>query len=182
MESSTTSAAHLRGQEQTFGQPAEGLSVSTHSPAAVSTGAKKAEDMPPIRDTAAGYSSLPPDQHGPEDNAKSTAPKLIVGQESEIAPSHTAVLPTACHLAASAPGCEGYLSAGHGCGGQRTDVAAAEKMEEGHSMRTPLLGQGDLEVPVGTEQNLCDKGNLFLIVYFSFLRKQLFSSLFKAIF
>ncbi|XP_063086224.1 biorientation of chromosomes in cell division protein 1-like 1 isoform X2 [Cavia porcellus] len=159
VESSTTSAAHLRGQEQTFGQPAEGLSVSTHSPAAVSTGAKKAEDMPPIRDTAAGYSSLPPDQHGPEDNAKSTAPKLIVGQESEIAPSHTAVLPTACHLAASAPGCEGYLSAGHGCGGQRTDVAAAEKMEEGHSMRTPLLGQGDLEVPVGTEQNLCDKGN-----------------------
>ncbi|XP_010640237.1 biorientation of chromosomes in cell division protein 1-like 1 [Fukomys damarensis] len=160
LESSAPAPVPLRGPEQTTGCPAEDLCLSTHSLAVVSTGAKKADDVPPVRDTAAEYSSVPPDQLGPEDNLKTTATKCIMGQESKVAPSHTAVLPAACPVAVSAPTCEADLTTRSDHHGQQTDEASAEKTEQGHGMRTAsLLRAEDLEVTVSAEQNLCDKGN-----------------------
>ncbi|XP_004847326.1 biorientation of chromosomes in cell division protein 1-like 1 isoform X2 [Heterocephalus glaber] len=160
LERSAPSPAQLSRPEQTSGQPAEDLSISTHSLAAVSTGAKKADDVPPVKDTAAEYSSIPPDQLGPEDNLKATATKCITSQESKVAATHTVVFAAACHVAVSAPTFEEDLTTESDHIGQRTDEASARKTGQGHSMGTAcLLGEGDLEVTVSAEQNLCDEGN-----------------------
>ncbi|KAM6150871.1 biorientation of chromosomes in cell division protein 1-like 1 isoform 2-T2 [Erethizon dorsatum] len=158
VERSAGSSALPRGPERTSGQPAKGLSVSTHSSAAVNTGAGSVDGTPPVKDSAAEYSSTSPDQQGPEGNSETTATKFITGRESSVAPSHAAALPAASDAAASAPGCEDLTTEG-GHGGQGTDAAFAEKTERGHSVRTSLLGEGDLEVTVCAEQDLCNKGN-----------------------
>ncbi|XP_012371947.1 biorientation of chromosomes in cell division protein 1-like 1 [Octodon degus] len=156
-KSATSSSAQLRGPGHS-GHLAEGLSVNTHCWAAVNTGAKEVDGMSPVRDPAVEC-SVPPDHLGPEDSMKTPATKLIMGQEAKLVPSHTAVLAPACHVTVSAPGCEGDLTTESDRSGQWTDAACAEKTEPGHSVRTSLLREGDLEVTICAEQNLCDKGN-----------------------
>uniref|UniRef100_A0A8C2UN42 Biorientation of chromosomes in cell division 1 like 1 n=1 Tax=Chinchilla lanigera TaxID=34839 RepID=A0A8C2UN42_CHILA len=159
-ERSAASSAQLHRPEQTCGQPDEGLSVSTHSLAAVNTGAKKADDMPPVRDTAAEYSSPASDQQGPEDNLKTTATKVVTGQESELAPARSAVLPAAYQVTQSAVGIEGDVTTESDHASQQTgDAACAEETEQGRSTRTSLPRESGLEDTVRAEQNCCDTGN-----------------------
>ncbi|XP_058402725.1 biorientation of chromosomes in cell division protein 1-like 1 isoform X3 [Diceros bicornis minor] len=155
VERSADSPVHLRGPEQTSGQTAEDSSISIHCLTAVNTDAIEADDMPQVRDAAVEQSALPPDQGGTEGNFKTTATGCINGQEAEIAPSHTTVLPAAF----SAPKCEQDLTVKIDHSGKWTVQASAEKTGDGNGMTKSFQEEGDLEVTVSSEENLCNKGN-----------------------
>ncbi|XP_023363961.1 biorientation of chromosomes in cell division protein 1-like 1, partial [Otolemur garnettii] len=148
LERSAGCPVPLRGP----GQVAEEPSFSICPLAAANTGAKTG-DRPPVQDTAAAHSSVPPHQLGPEDNLKTTAPKCVPGQESKTVPSHTEVLPAAPHVALWAPRCEQHLSTKSDLGGTRT-----EKAGDSNSMRSSQEG-GDFSGPVSSEEDVCDIGN-----------------------
>uniref|UniRef100_A0A2K6GY31 Biorientation of chromosomes in cell division 1 like 1 n=1 Tax=Propithecus coquereli TaxID=379532 RepID=A0A2K6GY31_PROCO len=155
LESSAGSPVPLRGP----GQITEDPSVSICYLAAVNTGAKKAGNMPPVKDTAAEHSSVPPDQQGPEDNLKTTTTKCITGQESKTVPSHTTILPAAHHGALAAPKHEQDLTIKSDHSGRRTDQASTEKTGDGNGMRKSFHEEGDFSATVSSEVNLCDTGN-----------------------
>ncbi|KAL6081132.1 hypothetical protein STEG23_032823, partial [Scotinomys teguina] len=131
----------LKGPEQT----SEDSSGSSHCLAAVNTGAKTT-DVLPIRDAALECRS---DQQAPENNLKTTT-KCIIGQQSKMAPSHTAVLPTACHVTPSTPKQEGGLTAKSDHSGTWTSERSAEKT--GH---VPGTRERNLDVTVLPEENAC---------------------------
>nr|XP_012593036.1 biorientation of chromosomes in cell division protein 1-like 1 isoform X1 [Microcebus murinus] len=155
LESSAGSPVPVRGPGQIIEYP----SVSIFYLAAVNTGAKKAGNMPPVKDSAAEHSSVPPDQQGPEHNLKTTTTKCITGQESKIVPSHTTILPAAHHVALSAPKREQDLTTKSNHSGGRTDQASTEKTRDGNGMRKSFPEEGDFSVTVSSKVNLCDIGN-----------------------
>ncbi|KAK2504897.1 hypothetical protein MC885_018030 [Smutsia gigantea] len=160
LERSADSPADLRGSgpEQPSGQTAED-SISSRCLTAVNTGAKNVDDMPHVKDTAAVQSSLLPDQQGPEDNLKTTTTDCIHGQESEIAPSHAAILPAAHDVALSAPKCEQDLTIKNEPSGRQAVQGSSEKPDDGNSMLKSLQEEGDLRVTVSSEENLHAIGN-----------------------
>ncbi|XP_008058249.1 biorientation of chromosomes in cell division protein 1-like 1 [Carlito syrichta] len=149
----------LRGPEQMSGQAAEDPSVSVHCLAAVNTSAKKADDKSPGRDTAGEHSCASPDHQGPEGNLKTTTTACITSQASEIAPSHTVVLPAASHVVLLAPKGRQCLTTKGDHSGKGTDRALTEKTEDGNGMRRPLPEEGGFAVTVSSEENLPDVGN-----------------------
>lgn len=138
----------LTGPEQTS---AEDSSGSSHCLAAVNAGAKT-DDMLPIRDAAL---ECPSDQQAPENNLKTTT-KCIIGQESHMAPSHTAVLPAACHVGPSTPQREGDLTAKSDRSGTWTSERFAEKHVPG--TRQSLHREGNFDDAVLPEENECGIG------------------------
>lgn len=138
----------LTGPEQTS---AEGSSGSSHCLAAVNAGAKT-DDMLPIRDAAL---ECPSDQQAPENNLKTTT-KCVTGQESQMGPSHTAVLPAACHVAPSTPQQEGDLTAKSDHSGTWTSERFAEKHVPG--TRQSLHREGNFDDAVLPEENECGIG------------------------
>nr|XP_008520949.1 PREDICTED: biorientation of chromosomes in cell division protein 1-like 1 [Equus przewalskii] len=158
-ERSADSPVHLRGPEQTYGQMAEDSAVSIGCLTAKHTGAIEAGDMPQVKDAAAEPSSPPPDQQRPEGNLKTTVTECINGQESEVAPSHTTVLPAAFDVALSAPKCEQNLTIESDHSGTWTVQVSAEKTGDGNGMTKLLQEERDLEVTVSSQENLCNKGN-----------------------
>uniref|UniRef100_A0A8C2MBX1 Biorientation of chromosomes in cell division 1-like n=1 Tax=Cricetulus griseus TaxID=10029 RepID=A0A8C2MBX1_CRIGR len=147
---STTSC--LKGPEQ---MSAEDSSGNSHCLAAVNTGAKT-DDMLPIRDAASEY---PSDQQVPENTLKTTT-KCITGQESKMAPSHTAVFTTACHVAPSTLEREGDLTAKSDHSGTWTSERSAEKTGHVPGARQSLHREGNLDVTVPPEENACGIGNV----------------------
>ncbi|KAM5271699.1 biorientation of chromosomes in cell division protein 1-like 1 [Ctenodactylus gundi] len=156
LENSANSSAHLRGAEQTSGQTAKDL--STHSLAVLHTGAKN-DDMPPVQDASIEYSSVPPDQQGPKDSLKTTTIQLITGQESKIASSHSAVLPATYHIALSAPKFEMDLTTESNHSSKETDGASTEKTVHDRNSEMSVHREGELEVTVSAEGNVCGEGN-----------------------
>ncbi|XP_075799796.1 biorientation of chromosomes in cell division protein 1-like 1 isoform X2 [Microtus pennsylvanicus] len=143
----------LTGPEQTS---AEDSSGSSHCLAAVNAGAKT-DDMLPIRDAAL---ECPSDQQAPKNNLKTTT-KCITGQESQMGPSHTAVLPAAaCHVAPSTPQREGDLTAKSDHSGTWTSERFAEKHVPG--TRQSLHREGNVDDAVLPEENECGIGNVEL--------------------
>ncbi|EPY74863.1 biorientation of chromosomes in cell division protein 1-like protein [Camelus ferus] len=130
----------LRGPEQA----AEDSPISVRR--AVNTGAGKADDT----------SSLPPDQWGPEGNLTAPTTECINGQESEIAPSHTAVLTATYDEALLAPKCEQDLTFKSDPSGEGTVPAYPEHTGDGNSMKKSFQEEGGLEVSVSSEENLHD--------------------------
>ncbi|CAO2640043.1 Biorientation of chromosomes in cell division protein 1-like 1, partial [Lemmus lemmus] len=146
----------LTGPEQTS---AEDSSGSSHCLAAVNAGAKT-DDMLPIRDAAL---ECPSDQQAPENNLKTTT-KCITGQESQMGPSHTAVLPAARHVAPSTPQWEGDLTAQSDHSGTWTSERFAEKMGHVPGTRQSLHREGNFDDAVLPEENACGVGeNPFII-------------------
>ncbi|XP_032350052.1 biorientation of chromosomes in cell division protein 1-like 1 [Camelus ferus] len=133
----------LRGPEQA----AEDSPISVRR--AVNTGAGKADDT----------SSLPPDQWGPEGNLTAPTTECINGQESEIAPSHTAVLTATYDEALLAPKCEQDLTFKSDPSGEGTVPAYPEHTGDGNSMKKSFQEEGGLEVSVSSEENLHDIGS-----------------------
>uniref|UniRef100_A0A8D2AYW4 Biorientation of chromosomes in cell division 1 like 1 n=1 Tax=Sciurus vulgaris TaxID=55149 RepID=A0A8D2AYW4_SCIVU len=154
-EKSATSSIHLRGPQQRAGD----ISVSICSLSAVNTGAKEADDMLPVKDTAPEYSS-PPDQQGQEDNLKTTITKCITGQESKIASSHPVSLPAASHVAQSlALKCGKDLTTKSDRSSKQAVEASTEKTGHGNGTQRSLHGEGNVEDTVCVEPNVCDIGN-----------------------
>ncbi|XP_057561655.1 biorientation of chromosomes in cell division protein 1-like 1 isoform X2 [Hippopotamus amphibius kiboko] len=127
-----------RGPEQA----AEDSSVRVHRLTAVNTGAKKADD-----------------QREPEGDLKTTTTERINGQEPEVAPSCTAVLPATCDVALSAPKYEQDLTIRSHHSGEWTVPLSAEKTGDGNSMTKSFQEEGGLEVTVSSEENLHDVGS-----------------------
>uniref|UniRef100_I3MTY3 Biorientation of chromosomes in cell division 1 like 1 n=1 Tax=Ictidomys tridecemlineatus TaxID=43179 RepID=I3MTY3_ICTTR len=156
VEKSANSSVHPRGPQQTAGD----ISVSICSLSAVNTGAKKADDMLPVKDTAPEYSSNPPDQQGRKDNLKTTTTKCITDLGSKIASSHSGSLPAAWHVAqSSAPTCEKDLTTKSDRNSKRAVEASAEKTGRGNGTRRSLQGEGNFEDTVSVEPNMCDIDN-----------------------
>lgn len=141
----------LRRPEQ---KSAEDSSGSIHCLAAVNTGAKT-DNMLPITDAA---SECPSDQQEPENNMKATT-KCITGQESKMPSSHTAVLPSVCRVAPSAPKREGGLPAKSDHSGTWTSEGSAEKMGHVAGARQSYHREGNLDVTIPPEDNGCGIGN-----------------------
>lgn len=141
----------LRRPEQ---KSAEDSSGSIHCLAAVNTGAKT-DNMLPITDAA---SECPSDQQEPENNLKATT-KCITGQESKMPSSHTAVLPSVCRVAPSAPKREGGLPAKSDHSGTWTSEGSAEKMGHVAGARQSYHREGNLDVTIPPEDNGCGIGN-----------------------
>uniref|UniRef100_A0A2K5PSP2 Biorientation of chromosomes in cell division 1 like 1 n=1 Tax=Cebus imitator TaxID=2715852 RepID=A0A2K5PSP2_CEBIM len=158
LQGSANSPAHPGGPEQTSGQTAQDPSVSVHYLAAVNTGAN-ADDMPPVQGTTVEHSFLPPEQQGPEDNLKTSTTKCITGQESQIAPSHTVILPATYSVALLAPKCEQDLAIKSDYSGKWTDQASGEKTGDDSSTRKSFHEEGDLTATLSSEENVCDIGN-----------------------
>ncbi|XP_038177143.1 biorientation of chromosomes in cell division protein 1-like 1 isoform X4 [Arvicola amphibius] len=135
----------LTGPGQTS---AEDSSGSSHCLAAVNAGAKT-DDMLRIRDAAL---ECPSDQQAPENNLKTTT-ICITGQESQMGPSRTAVLPAACHVAPSTPQREGDLTAKSDHSGTWTSEKFAEKHVPG--IRQSLHREGNFDDAVLPEENEC---------------------------
>ncbi|XP_012967946.2 biorientation of chromosomes in cell division protein 1-like 1 isoform X2 [Mesocricetus auratus] len=144
--------SRLKGPEQVS---AEDSSGSSHCLAAVNTGAKT-DDMLPIRDAASDY---PSDQQAPENSLKTTT-RCITGQESKMAPSHTAVLITACHVTPSTLEQEGDLIAKSGHRSTWTTERSAENMGHIPGTRPSLHREGNVDVTVPPEENACGIGNV----------------------
>ncbi|XP_038177153.1 biorientation of chromosomes in cell division protein 1-like 1 isoform X7 [Arvicola amphibius] len=142
----------LTGPGQTS---AEDSSGSSHCLAAVNAGAKT-DDMLRIRDAAL---ECPSDQQAPENNLKTTT-ICITGQESQMGPSRTAVLPAACHVAPSTPQREGDLTAKSDHSGTWTSEKFAEKHVPG--IRQSLHREGNFDDAVLPEENECGIGNVEL--------------------
>ncbi|CAH6974620.1 biorientation of chromosomes in cell division protein 1-like 1 isoform X3 [Phodopus roborovskii] len=144
----------LKGPEQMSAEDSSGNSPCL---AAVNTGAKS-DDMLPIRDAASEY---PSDQQAPENNLKATT-KCITGQESKMAPSHSAVLPTTCPVAPSTPEREGNLTAksDRDHSDTWTSGRSAEKTTHVPGTRQSLHGEGNLDATVPPEENVCGVGNV----------------------
>ncbi|CAO2610844.1 Biorientation of chromosomes in cell division protein 1-like 1 [Lemmus lemmus] len=144
----------LTGPEQTS---AEDSSGSSHCLAAVNASAKT-DDMLPIRDAAL---ECPSDQQAPENNLKTTT-KCITGQETQMGPSHTAVLPAAHHIAPSTPQWEGDLTAQSDHSGTWTNEMFAEKTGHVPGTRQSLHREGNFDDAVLPEENACGVGNVEL--------------------
>ncbi|MBZ3871648.1 Biorientation of chromosomes in cell division protein 1-like 1 [Sciurus carolinensis] len=154
-EKSATSSVHLRGPQQRAGD----ISVSICSLSAVNTGAKKADDMLPVKDTAPEYSN-PPDQQEQEGNLKTTTTKCITGQESKIASSHPVSLPAASHVAQSlALKCGKDLTTKSDHSSKQAVEASTEKTGHGNGTQRSLHGEGNVEDAVCVEPSVCDIGN-----------------------
>lgn len=124
-------------------QTAQDSSGSLCCLTAVNTGAKKTDAL----------SSLPP-----EGNLQTTPAECINGQESEIAPSHTAVLPTTCSGAFSAHKGEQDLTVKSDHSGRRTVAVSTEKAEDGDIVIKSSQEERGLEVIVSSEKYLHDSG------------------------
>ncbi|KAL0596579.1 Biorientation of chromosomes in cell division protein 1-like 1 [Plecturocebus cupreus] len=159
LQGSANSPAHPRGPEQTSVQTAKDPSVSVHYLAAVNTGAKNADDMPPVQGTTVEHSFLPPEQQGPEDNLKTSTTKCITGQESKIAPSHTVIFPATYSAALLAPKCEQDLAIKSDYSDKCTDQASAKKTGDDNSTRRSFHEEGDLTATLSSGENVCDIGN-----------------------
>ncbi|XP_048964576.1 biorientation of chromosomes in cell division protein 1-like 1 isoform X3 [Canis lupus dingo] len=124
------------GPEQMAGPRAEDPSLRTSCLPAVSLGAKKADDVPPARDSAGELPS--PEQSWPSAPVKTTT-ECINGRESEIGPSQVPVLPAAYD-------------------GKRLVQGSSEKAGDGNGMRKSSQQEGDLKVIVPPEENFHDLG------------------------
>ncbi|KAM5159558.1 biorientation of chromosomes in cell division protein 1-like 1 [Callospermophilus lateralis] len=156
VEKSASSSIHSRGPQQMAGD----ISVSICSLSAVNTGAKKADDMLPVKDTAPEYSSNPPNQQERKDNLKTTTTKCITDLGSKIASSHSVNLPAAWHVAqSSAPTCEKDLTTKSDRSSKRAVESSAEKTVRGNGTRRSLQGEGNFEDTVSVEPNVCDIDN-----------------------
>ncbi|XP_012383986.3 biorientation of chromosomes in cell division protein 1-like 1 isoform X3 [Dasypus novemcinctus] len=146
-----------RGPEETCGQTTVVPSVSIHCLAAVNTGATKADDMPDAKDTAAKHSSLHPVQQTSADNLKTTTTECINGQESET--PNIMLLPAVNDIPFLAPNCEQHLAIKSGQSGKWLVKATAEKVGDDNSMTKPFHEEGDCQVTVSSEENLCNIDN-----------------------
>ncbi|XP_005656554.1 biorientation of chromosomes in cell division protein 1-like 1 isoform X3 [Sus scrofa] len=136
-EMTSDSPVNPRKPEQTAQDSSGSLCCLT----AVNTGAKKTDAL----------SSLPP-----EGNLQTTPAECINGQESEIAPSHTAVLPTTCSGAFSAHKGEQDLTVKSDHSGRRTVAVSTEKAEDGDIVIKSSQEERGLEVIVSSEKYLHD--------------------------
>ncbi|XP_031197931.1 biorientation of chromosomes in cell division protein 1-like 1 isoform X3 [Mastomys coucha] len=140
----------LRGPEQ---KSAEDSSGNIHCLAVVNTGAK-ADDLLPVADAASEY----PDHQELENNLKTTT-KCITNQESKMPSSHTAVLPTFCHVAPYASKQEGDLPTKSDHSGTWTGEGSAEKRGHVAGARQSFYREGTLDVTLPPKDNGCGIGN-----------------------
>uniref|UniRef100_A0A8C8WAM8 Biorientation of chromosomes in cell division 1 like 1 n=1 Tax=Panthera leo TaxID=9689 RepID=A0A8C8WAM8_PANLE len=152
-----------RGEQRGAGAPEDGqgrtagdASLGSRCLPAVSPGAGRADNVPPVPDAAARPPS--PGHRGPADPGKTTTSECVNGRESETGPSHGAPLPAACAVAPSAPRREQDLTVTSDHNGGRTIQGSSEKAADGSGMRKSLQEERDLKVIVPPEENLHDIG------------------------
>ncbi|XP_043428888.1 biorientation of chromosomes in cell division protein 1-like 1 isoform X1 [Prionailurus bengalensis] len=152
-----------RGEQRGAGAPEDGqgrtageASLGSRCLPAVSPGAGRADNVPPVPDAAARPPS--PGHCGPADPGKTTTSECVNGRESETGPSHGVPLPAACAVAPSAPRREQDLTVTSDHNGRRTIQGSSEKAGDSSGMRKSFQEERDLKVIVPPEENLHDIG------------------------